>query len=258
MKKLLFIYLLLLLPAPVLAGNLLVLVHGYAAHAGTWEYSGINRLLQANGWQHVTSPQAADNLFYAAHLPAQAPLTFQAGILLSQLQALRAHYPDRKITLAGHSAGGVVARLAVLNGNPAGVSRLVSIASPNLGTPRAAQGLDIVEDKPFFCPGPGWYALKSFFGGSRYRYLEDSKGALYQMLPPGFGSLIARINQQPHPDIEYHSIVRQYGDLLVPAYSQDMNNVPVLSGKSKVWMSNAPHFLNVHDGQLLLTILNSQ
>ena len=258
MKKLLFISLLLLLPAPVLAGNLLVLVHGYAAHAGTWEYSGINRLLQANGWQHVASPQAADNLFYAAHLPAQAPLTFQAGILLSQLQMLRAQYPDRQITLAGHSAGGVVARLAVLNGNPAGVSRLVSIASPNLGTPRAAQGLDIVEDKPFFCPGPGWYALKSFFGGSRYRYLEDSKGALYQMLPPGFGSLIARINQQPHPDIEYHSIVRQYGDLMVPAYSQDMNNVPVLSGKSRVWMSNAPHFLNMHDGQLLLSILNGQ
>jgi pimeloyl-ACP methyl ester carboxylesterase len=176
MKKLLYITLLLLLPAPVLAGNLLVLVHGYAAHAGTWEYSGINRLLLANGWQHVASAQAADNLFYVAQLPAQAPLTFQAGVLLSQLQALRAQYPDRQLTLAGHSAGGVVARLVVLNGNPAGVSRLVTIASPNLGTPRAAQGLDIVEDKPLFCPGPGWYSMKSFLAAVATVIWKTPKG----------------------------------------------------------------------------------
>jgi pimeloyl-ACP methyl ester carboxylesterase len=255
MKKSLFLLLLLLVPIPVLAGNLLVLVHGYASNAATWEYSGINRLLRANGWQDVASPYAGDNVYYAVGLPPQAPLTYQASILLAQLQALRARHPQKKLTLVGHSAGGVVARLAILNGNPAGVARLVTIASPNLGTPRASQGLDIVKNKPFFCPGPGWRYMKSSLAGDSFEYLEDSQGALYQMLPPGYISLISIINMRPHPDIQYHSVVRQYGDQMVPSYSQDLNNVPALKGKSRLWLSLSSHFLNANDGQILLQIL---
>ena len=255
MKK----YLLLILlwfPFPLLAGgNLLVLVHGYASHPVTWEFSGINRILRTNGWKDATGPYAGDNIFYTAALPAQAPLTYQVGMLLAQLQRLRAYHPDKNLILVGHSAGGVVARLAVLNGNLAGVAHLVTIAAPNLGTPRASQGLHIVKDKPFFCPGPGWRYMKSKLGGNTFDYLEDSKGVLYQLLPPQFNSLIARINLQPHPDIKYDAIVRRYGDLLVPAISQDLNNVPALRGRSKVWVTDTGHFLNPSDGQLLVKIL---
>ena len=134
MKRSLLLFLFCLLPLPAIAGNLLVLVHGYASHAGTWTYSGVNQVLMANGWQPAYSTFAADNVFYTAQLPAHAPLGYQARLLTSQLQALRARYPDKNLTLAGHSAGGMVARLAVLSGNTAGVARLVTIASPNLAT----------------------------------------------------------------------------------------------------------------------------
>jgi triacylglycerol lipase len=252
-------YLLLILlcfSSPLLAGgNLMVLVHGYASYPGTWEFSGINQILRANGWKDATGPYVGDNVFYTAALPAQAPLTYQAGMLLAQLQRLRASHPDKNLILVGHSAGGVVSRLVVLNGNPARVAHLVTIAAPNLGTPRASQGLHIVEDKPFFCPGPGWRYLKSNLGGNAFDYLEDSKGMLYQLLPPQFNSLIARINLQPHPDIKYDAIVRRYGDLLVPALSQDLNNVPALRGRSRVWLTDGGHFLSPYDGQLLVKIL---
>ena len=48
-----------------------------------------------------------------------------------------------KLILVGHSAGGVVARLVVLGNNPYRVDELITIASPHLGTVRAAQGLDV-------------------------------------------------------------------------------------------------------------------
>ena len=179
------------------------------------------------------------------------------GLLLDFLQGIRARHPNELLTLVGHSAGGVVARLAVLQGNPAGVSRLVTIASPHMGTPRAVQGLDVAEDKPFFCPGPGWYAIKSIIGGSNYRYLRDSRGALHDMLPPGYMNLINWVNQQPHPDIQYHAVVRQLGDELVPAFSQDLNSVPALRGKARVWLSRSGHALDMHDGEQLVNILSA-
>ena len=259
MKKYLFLMVMLWLPPPLVAGgDMLVLVHGYAAHAGTWEYSGINQILRSNGWKDATDPYVADKVFYTATLPAQAPLTYQANLLLAQLQRLRAYHPNKELTLVGHSAGGVVARLALLNGNPTRVARLVTIAAPNLGTPRASQGLHVVKDKPFFCPGPGWRYLKSNLGGDAYNYLEDSEGALYQLLPPQFNSLIGRINLLPHPGVSYHSVIRRYGDVLVPAFSQDLNNVPALRGKSRTWLTDTGHFLGPYDGQVLLQIMSER
>jgi len=257
-KKVVLMFALAILAMPIARADVLVLVHGYASNASTWHMSGVSRVLMTNGWQYAGLPGAgvkAPKTFYTVELPATAPLMVQTGMLLNFLQAVRQRHAGEPITLAGHSAGGVVARLAVLRGNVAGVSRLVTIASPHLGTPRAAQGLDVVEDEPFFCPGPGWHAMKSFFGGDTYDYLKDSKWALKDMLPPGYGRLINWVNVQPHPDIQYHAIVRQQGDVLVPAFSQDMNNVPALKGRVKVWLSPAGHLLNIHDGELLVSIL---
>ncbi|MGW8309770.1 MAG: esterase/lipase family protein [Thiogranum sp.] len=254
--------------------DVLVLVHGYMSDASTWEANGVTQVLAANGWQPagvlVAGPQGvlmpavsaqpvAANRTYSVNLPAAAPLQVQAMRLAPVVAALRQNYPGDRLILAGHSAGGVVARMLVIGNNPYGVDTLVTIASPNLGTARAAQGLDVVDSKPFFCPGPGIRFLKSLVGGRAYDYLEHSRGALIDLLPAESGNVLAWLNQQPHPDIRYVSIVRGTphgaGDSIVPAYSQDMNNVPALRGRVTTLFSPAGHGLNPADGQLLAEIL---
>jgi len=135
------------------------------------------------------------------------------------------------------------------------VRRIFMLASPHLGTPRASQGLDIVDGKPFFCPGPGIAFAKSVIGGDDYQYLRGSRGALIDLLPQGSGNLLDWANSQPHPDVEYHAVVRQAGDALVPAFSQDLNQVPALRGRARTWISPGTHGLNPNDGRLLLKIL---
>jgi pimeloyl-ACP methyl ester carboxylesterase len=227
--------------------DVLVLVHGYMSDASTWEANGVTQVLAANGWRPagmlVAGPQgvlmptvsaqpvAADRT-YSVNLPAAAPLQLQAMHLAPVVAALRQNYPGDRLILAGHSAGGVVARMLVIGNNPYGVDTLVTIASPNLGTARAAQGLDVVDSKPFFCPGPGIRFLKSLVGGRAYDYLEHSRGALIERGTP-------------------HGA----GDSIVPAYSQDMNNVPALRGRVTTLFSPAGHGLNPADGQLLAELL---
>lgn len=240
--------------------DVLVLVHGYASDARTWERSGVNHALRQAGWQHRwlvnTALPLTGKSFYTVNLPAHESLWIQNSILQDTLKAIRQHHPNENLTLAGHSAGGLVARMAVLRGNPAGVDRLVTIASPHLGTPRAIDGLDFVHDVPVFCPGPGWRALKSFFGGDDYDYLKQSRRALIDMTPAGSRNLIDWANTQVHPDIEYHAIVRQIGDKWVPPMSQDLNSVPSISGKAYVWPVRSSHFLHPADGVIILQILN--
>lgn len=251
-----------------------VLVHGYASDASTWELSGINAELELRGWLRggVITPSPAGvhllpaagrqavNKTYSVNLPAEAPLGIQAGLLQQALGAVRAQHPDEPLFLAGHSAGGVVARMVLLGANHFQVTALVTIASPHLGTARAAQGLDVVDSKPFFCPGPGIDLLKSIFGGDGYDYLKHSRGVLLDLLPAESGNVLFWLNQQPHPDIRYYAVVRKtpfaLGDEVVPAYSQDLNNVPALRGRAEVLVTSAGHSLNPQDGVLLAGILN--
>ncbi|HHH43701.1 MAG TPA: alpha/beta fold hydrolase [Gammaproteobacteria bacterium] len=262
--SLLLAVLTLLLVRPLYA-DVLVLVHGYATDARTWELSGVNDALQAHGWPRAgvlpaASAVSAANKSYSVNLPAQAPLLVQADYLRAVLYQLRQYYPQEKLILAGHSAGGVVARLVVLGNNPFHVDELITIATPNLGTYRAAQGLDVVDSKPFFCPGPGIDMLKSALIGGEYDYLRDSRPLLVDLLPAESGNVLAWLNQQPHPDIIYYSVIRQSafgdGDEIVPAYSQDMNNVPALRGRARVLVTPAGHSLNPQDGVLLAGILS--
>ncbi|TNF98998.1 MAG: alpha/beta fold hydrolase [Gammaproteobacteria bacterium] len=260
------IFFFLLQPLSVLA-DILVLVHGYGANAASWAISGVNASLLNAGWQYGAIPstqetgkQAPVNRFYAVELPATAPLMAQTNHLQAILQNIRQQHPDESLILTGHSAGGVVARLAVLGGNLANVSKLITIASPHLGTQRAIQSLEAVDDKPFFCPGPGVSMLKSMFGSSNYQYLRHSRGVLIDLLPPASGSLLDWANHQPHPDIEYHAVIKQPGmapgDEMVPAYSQDMNQIPALRGKVSIWQTTTGHMLGPNDGVLLVAILN--
>ena len=248
-------------------GDVLVLVHGYASDAGTWERSGVSGELHAHGWPRAVIPaptmadpaQQAGNRSFTVNLPAEAPLLVQANFLRASLDGIRQHYPQQRLILVGHSAGGVVARLVLLGANPYRVDELITIASPHLGTVRAAQGLDVVDAKPFFCPGPGIDFLKRLAGGSSYDYLRYSRGVLVDLLPAESGNVLAWMNQQPHPDIVYVSEVRRspftVGDELVPAYSQDMNNVPALRGRASVLFTDAGHALNPADGFLLAGLL---
>ncbi|MGB0712082.1 MAG: esterase/lipase family protein [Gammaproteobacteria bacterium] len=242
------------------SADVMVLVHGFASQPTTWLQSGVVQGLQRHGW---SAPSAdADRVLYLARVSAEAPLGVQASQLDAQLAAIRqAHPDDPALILVGHSAGGVVARMALVQGNPRQVSRLITIASPHLGSPRAAEGLDVIDSKPFFCPGPGISMLKSFFGGDGYDYLDYARPAMVDLLPAGSGTALDWLNMQPHPDIRYDAVLRLSplaggaGDAWVPAQSQDMNQVPALRGRATVWQTQGAHWLNPGDAELIVRIL---
>jgi pimeloyl-ACP methyl ester carboxylesterase len=260
--------------SPLAQADMLVLVHGWRADADTWIASGVLQTLAQRGWAdagvllatsggaaHVPAyGDAAPRRVYRAQLPAEAPLEIQAAHLYAQLDYLRRRHPEDRLVLAGHSAGGVVSRLILIRPGAPRIDALVTIASPNLGTERALQGLDVVDDRPFFCPGPGIQFLKTLFGGDEFRYLEHSRGALVGLTPAAPGSLIGWLNAQPHPDIDYVAVVRTApnyaGDAIVPGFSQDLNQVPALRGRAQVYVTPAGHELNPADGMLLATILD--
>ena len=243
--------------------DVLVLIHGYMGSAASWEASGINAVLEANGWSRAgiqAGPQlfpgpgiGAPNKVYAVELPSLAPMMIQADQLQAELQQIGARHPGEPLILAAHSAGGIVARIALVRGAVPGAKALITIASPHLGTLRAVEALDATDDS-----GPiGWF--KDFFGGSLYHTVKASWGALLDLTPAAPGNLLFWLNQQPHPDIRYVSILRTgpvgLGDELVPVFSQDMNNVPVLRGRSERVPAYTGHALLPQDGEMLVRLL---
>jgi triacylglycerol lipase len=259
----------LLLATGAVRADVAVLVHGYLGSAASWESSGVNAVLEGHGWQRagvliagpggvtlLPPPVApAQHPVYAVELPSLAPMAIQADHLQALLAWVAARHPGAAINLVAHSAGGVVARLVLARNGAPGVARLVTIASPHLGTLRALEALEEThEGGPF-----GWF--KDFFGGGLYHTVKDSWGALVDLTPPTPGNLLYWLNQQPHPEIDYHAIVRTgpvgLGDELIPAYSQDLNNVPPLHGKAKVTVTPADHALNPADGVVLAGLLKA-
>jgi len=250
--------------------DVLVLVHGYLASADSWEVTGINNLLDANGWKRgglISSAPAtvapvlvgpgndAANKVYVVDLPAEAPIIVQTDQFLAMLATIQALHPDDSLVIVGHSAGGIVARTALVRGNIQNVKALITIASPHVGTTLANRAIDATDESGLFG------GLKSFFGGSGYDTLRRSRGLLFDLAHPYPGSLLYWLNAQQHPDIKYVSIVRLdpvgfAGDELVPGYSQDMNNIPAMQGKSSVIITPAGHTLVTQDGTTLLQILN--
>jgi pimeloyl-ACP methyl ester carboxylesterase len=250
--------------------DVLVLVHGYLASADSWEVTGINSLLDANGWKRgglISSAPAtvapvlvgpgkdAANKVYAVDLPAEAPIIVQTDQFLAMLATIQTLHPDESLVIVGHSAGGIVARTALVRGNNQNVKALITIASPHVGTTLANRALKATDESGIFG------GVKSFFGGSGYDTLRRSRGLLFDLAHPYPGSLLYWLNAQQHPDIKYVSVVRLdpvgfAGDELVPGYSQDMNNIPAIQGKSSVIITPAGHTLVTEDGTTLLQILN--
>lgn len=252
--------------------DVLVLVHGYLGDPGSWEGSGVVSVLAQNGWHRAgilhTDPgggvyllPAADGArqkqkVYIVSLPFHAPLIIQAQHLHRMLDRLKQLHPKEPFILAGHSVGGVVARLVLVKGGVPNPKALITIASPHLGTPRADQALDLTDS-----PWP-IEVFKEFFGGSTYDMLKSSRTLYMDISGPWPGSLLYYLNLTPHPDIAYISVLRSlpfmiWGDQVVPTPSQDMNNVPALRGKSTVYTTGTGHGLVAEDGFLLTEILRS-
>ena len=272
MRKLIkiFVFLIISMTSSIARADVMVLVHGYLGSADSWEASGINSTLEANGWArgglitsapatvtpvYVGPGQQAANKVYTVDLPAEAPIMVQASQFLGMLATIQAIHPGESLVIVGHSAGGIVARTALVLAPVANVKALVTIASPHVGTTLANRALSATDESGFFG------GLKSFFGGSGYDTLRRSRGLLFDLAYPRPGSLLFWLNAQVHPDIRYVSVIRLTpegfpGDELVPGYSQDMNNVPSLQGSSAIILTPAGHLLGPMDGAILLQILN--
>ena len=249
-----------------LQAKTLVLVHGFLSGDMYWRSSGFSKPLQAAGWVDAGSynfdprgmliPRGINlkkDIFITVNLPSEANLQIQEGILLQYMQHL---YMIRKepISLIGHSAGGVVARLYVIDPAHVPVKALITIASPHLGTPTANIAY-LAEKTPLGM-------MASIVGEDT---LSNARGLLSDLKEEAPGNFLHWMNHQPHPNIQYVSIIRKNDsitkpakfDYIVPPFSQNMNNVWALRGASGVAYSNESHALNGNDGLIVLNVLNS-
>ncbi|MBF0109858.1 MAG: alpha/beta fold hydrolase [Magnetococcales bacterium] len=249
--------------------DLIVLVHGYLSDGRSWHGSGIVSMFQSQRWPlggallpqppfviddtREKGGQVPEHTVFLAELPSLAPLAVQALVLESELVHLGRRHPGQPLIIVGHSAGGVVARLALVRGQLPPVRALITIAAPHLGTPRAEMALDAISD-----PWP-LEVFKDFFVGGPYPLLRESSGLLFDLARPFPGSLLFALNLAPHPDIRYISVIRTqpflFGDTLVPGFSQDMNRIPALAGKAEVVLVPGDHPLHPGDGMVLQQLI---
>lgn len=267
LKTLPLLFCLVSLPA---RADIMLLVHGYLGDADSWEQSGVNDELHRQGWSRagmfrgspagpvlfVTDYGEAQNLVYVATLPSTAPVAVQADVLKNIIDIVSGRHPGEKIVLVGHSAGGLVARTALIRHRLKNISALITIAAPHLGTSRADQALSITANH-----GP-FNMVKSFVGGSEYNALKRSRALMFDLRHPRPGNLLYWLNVQPHPDIHYASVVRVRpnglpGDYYVPGFSQDMNSVPALRGRSDTVFTPTGHFLVRQDADTIVDIINA-
>jgi len=238
---------------PVQASETLVLIHGYLGTGATWRPTGIVAALQQAGWQDaghlfpaapLPNPLAADaeRPVYTVTLPSEAPLFVQARWLNFYLHTLQQRHPEHQFILVGHSVGGVVARLSLVH-NQFPVKTLITLASPHLGTELAELGL-AAGQSPL-----GW--ITPLLGLST---INRSQGLYWELVREHPATPLFALNRQPHPDIQYVSIVR-VGDSIVPPYSQDMNNIPALRGRALPVIVHSQHHLHPADGGLLASLL---
>lgn len=250
-----------------------VLIHGFLGSDRSWLESGVIEQLHLHGyeWRGTYSPSSAGVIFrpigstegtkpvFTVNLPSTAPIRVQADWLAAYLRDLRTRYPAEPITLVGHSAGGVVARAALVLNDVQGVTRLITIAAPHLGTWRSIQALEALDDDDLFFIPVGrikrWF-VKRRLGGWLYYTLKASRGVLYDLRPAVPGSFLYWLNRLDHPDIDYVSLIRSGtfympGDRLVPPFSQDMRLVPAIGERARSYTTPAGHLLNPHDGAVL-------
>lgn len=246
----------------------LVLVHGFMSDGMSWRDSGFTKPLVEAGWKdgggYGYSPQAMflprsfsssgnfqGDVFFSVELPSLATLQTQESLLASYLYHL---YSKRQqpITLVGHSAGGIVARLYTLNPTHQPINGLITIASPHLGTPTA--------NIAHLAGNSSLGMMASMIGGEE---LQSARGLLSDLREEKPNTFLFLMNRQPHPNIHYASIVRDNKklarpvkfDFVVPPHSQDMNNIWALRNRSGIAQTTEGHSLNSKDGLLTIEIV---
>ncbi|HKF96063.1 MAG TPA: alpha/beta fold hydrolase, partial [Gammaproteobacteria bacterium] len=232
----------LILSPGLAAAETLMLIHGFLANGEGWRDSGVTHILTQAGWQDAGElslaqesvrsdqpPTPALRRFYTVDLPTYTPLMVQAQRLGRYIDFVRERHPYSALILAGHSAGGVLARLYMVQHKAQPFAALITVASPHLGTPIADLGLAAGEQAlSWMATLIGKDALDYSWG--LFRDLEVER-------PHNF---LGWLNHQPYPPAIYTSIVheprapyiRSLSDWLVPAWSQDMNDVYALHGRT--------------------------
>ncbi|QEP42425.1 alpha/beta fold hydrolase [Ectothiorhodospiraceae bacterium BW-2] len=244
-----------------LRAEVLLLLPGYHERALEWHYRGASAALLANGWsdggillatadgvKQLAAPQppaAQQPLLFVAELPTEAPLELQMQVLAAQIGWIKQRYPGEKLHLAGHSAGGVVARLFMVRYPNQSVASLTTISSPHLGTALAEAGR-AAADSPLS-------PILPFLGAQS---LNRSEGLMRDLSRESRGNILFWLNRQPHPESRYLSIVRAKSDWVVSKVSQNMNFVPALAQRSDVIFTAGDHNLTPHDGDILLRFLS--
>ncbi len=264
MFKQLIVILLFVLVSPLYAKTV-VLIHGYHSDGDVWRYTGIAPRLLAGGYADgghlITTPIGMVRInqrkgqgqgqFITLSLPSEAPLMVQASHLNDYISYIRNKIEPGELILVGHSVGGVVARLMMVKSPEHRVDQLITIAAPHLGSGISEVGV-IASQTPvsWFLPVIGAESI------------NRSQGLLYDISREQTGNILFWLNRQPHPKAQYVSIVREEGgifedgDMIVPTYSQDMNRIPTLEGRSALVFSVGGHNLIGADGDLLLQILS--
>jgi pimeloyl-ACP methyl ester carboxylesterase len=248
-----------LFPAAGLQAEVVVLVQGYLAKGKDWRESDVTGVLSRSGWEDAGHLQLRDRKrlpagaprFYTLELTTDARIGRQVEELLIHLQRIR-RGSSESLILIGHSAGGVVARMAMVRRPDLDVAALITVASPHRGTENAILGL-AAGQSPL-----GWF---SQLLGREKDLLGRSQGLYFDLAPEQPGNLLFWLNHQPHPPARYISVVRDgrlswFGDLVVPEWSQDMNQVYALRGRARSIASDGNHGLTEEDGRILVHLLN--
>jgi pimeloyl-ACP methyl ester carboxylesterase len=116
--------------------DVVVLIHGF------------NSTSQRNG-ALIKAVRQAGHPCATFNFPNDDELNTAAALLSRELHRFSALYPQRRVTLLAHSAGGLAARACIENRalDPGNVHKLIMIGTPNHGSvlARAAIGMDICE-----------------------------------------------------------------------------------------------------------------
>lgn len=239
-----------------------LLLHGYLGSSQEWQRSGVVDQLDSVGWNNsgvlniqndrvMVSKKPSTNVrrFYSVELPSELPIDKQSKWLNRYVKFVQHRHLDEQIILVGHSAGGIVARLYMVQNPLQNISALITIASPHLGTKQAALAQTVSENVLAWVDGiPGVEKI--------YR----SQGLFFDLSPNRSDNLIGWLNNQEHPQARYYSIVREESDdhlkdYIVPSSSQDMNEVFALRGRSEIYQIKSLHGLSYKDAEVLKTIL---
>ena len=254
---------LLLLGFLLLAGRLvqaetLILIQGYQAKGGDWRDSGVTEALTRAGWVdggHLRS-EARPVIpptphFYTVELTTEAQLLHQLEQLGTHIGNVTGGRKEESLILVGHSAGGVLGRFYMVRHPESDVAALVTFSSPHLGTESAEMGMML---------GQSPMGMLSGLLGEESDLLGRSQGLFFDLVRERPGSLLFWLNRQPHPQARYISVVRDeklswFGDMVVPVWSQDMNQVYSLRGRAVTIPRSGGHGLTEEDGKLLVRIL---